>query len=58
MYLLKIQKIIGLTWEIMSLNFDRGEPIKLIDGGSRDGYLLKQTVRNTPQTDLLGVDLI
>jgi len=53
-HLLKIKKIIELIREI--INFNRN-PIKLIDIGCGDGYLLKEIAKDFPQIDLFGIDL-
>lgn len=54
---LKIQKIIELIREIINLNFNGRESIKLIDVGCGDGYLLKEIARKLPEIDLFGIDL-
>lgn len=56
-HLLKIQKIIELIRVIINFNFNNRNPIKLMDVGCGDGYLLKEIAIQFPQINLFGVDL-
>lgn len=56
-HLLKIQKIIELIRKIVIFDSNNRSPIKLIDVGCGDGYLLKEIAGKFSQIDLFGLDL-